>query len=123
MGFIKHFSNSVSCAYRGIKDMFVQEPSFCVQIIIGVIVIALAFYLGITGFEWLLLLVVIGMVIAFEIFNTSIERILNYIHPDYDPKIKIIKDIAAASVLVTTLIAIVIGLIIFIPYFEKLFKN
>lgn len=115
---IKHFFKSIGCAYRGIKHMLVHEPSYLIQNIIAIMVIGLAIYLGITGVEWLLIIIVIGVVIAFEIFNSTIERILDFIHPEEHPEIKIIKDISAAAVLVTALIAIIIGLIIFIPYFK-----
>lgn len=114
---IKHFFKSVACACHGIRMVYSQESSFRIQTIIGIIIIGLAFYLGITGIEWLLILIVIGTVLAFEIFNSTVEKMLDFIHPDEDPKIKIIKDISAAAVLVTALMAIIIGLIIFIPYF------
>jgi len=55
-------------------------------------------------------------VLTLEMINTSIERILDLLHPEKHPEIKIIKDISAAAVLLAALGALVIGLKIFIPY-------
>jgi diacylglycerol kinase len=57
----------------------------------------------------------IGMVWAAEIFNTSIERIMDYLSKEKQPAIKIIKDLAAAAVLVTALTALLVGAFVFIP--------
>jgi len=114
---IKKFFCSFVCAIRGIKTMYVREQSFRIQTVIAIIVIGLALYLGIAGFEWLLILTIIGAVLSFEVFNSTVEKMLDFIHPEDDSKIKVIKDISAAAVFIASLMAIIIGLIIFIPYF------
>ncbi len=64
-----------------------------------------------------ILVVVTGFVWAAEIFNTAIEKIMDYISIDREPEIKFIKDVAAAAVLVAAITAFITGCIIFIPKF------
>ncbi|KKU40201.1 MAG: Diacylglycerol kinase, partial [Candidatus Azambacteria bacterium GW2011_GWD2_46_48] len=64
----------------------------------------------------LILILTVISVLTLEMINTSIERILDLLHPEKHPEIKIIKDISAAAVLLAALGALVIGLKIFIPY-------
>ena len=67
--------------------------------------------------EWIAILFAISTVFITELINTSIERVADYISPEFHPKIKLIKDLAPGAVLVAALFAILIGTIVFIPYF------
>ncbi|MEI9913359.1 MAG: diacylglycerol kinase family protein [Bacteroidota bacterium] len=68
-----------------------------------------------SGTEIILLVIVTGFVWSAEIFNTSIERIMDFISPEHKPEVKLIKDLAAAAVFISALIAFITGAIIFIP--------
>jgi diacylglycerol kinase (ATP) len=72
-------------------------------------------FFRISNTEWLVVIICIGMVVASEIINSSIEELVNFISPERNQKAGLIKDLAAAAVLVTAVIAAVCGLIIFIP--------
>jgi diacylglycerol kinase len=72
-------------------------------------------YFKISTNEWLVVLVCVGMVISAEIFNSAIEEMVNFISPNFHQKAGLIKDLAAAAVLITALIAAICGIIIFIP--------
>lgn len=65
--------------------------------------------------EQAILAVVIGGVLALELINTAIERIVDVIFQKYDDQAKIIKDAAAGAVLVFSITAVVVGAIIFVP--------
>ena len=67
-----------------------------------------------TATEWCIVLVLIGMVYAAEIFNTTIEKLMDKLHPGLDPDVGTIKDLAAGAVLVTSVTAAVVGSIILI---------
>ena len=81
------------------------------SVIIAVIV------LGITRTEWIMVVMCIGTVIAAELFNTAIEKLVDLVSPERHPVAGRVKDIAAGAVLICAVAAAIIGLIIFIPYF------
>lgn len=103
-------------AMEGIKAFFRTERNGRIQGIIAVIVVALGLFFGISPQEWIWVLGCIAMVITLEMMNSAIEKICNFITTDYAPAIKTIKDIAAGAVLFASIIAAIIGSIIFLPY-------
>lgn len=104
-------------ATRGAFLLLRTEPSIQVQAIIAILVTAAGFYFQITNTEWMLQTFAIGMVMSLEGVNTAVEGIADFIHPDFHHKIGFIKDIAAGAVFIAAITAILIGCIIYIPYF------
>lgn len=86
-----------------------------VHLFATIVAIALSFYLKISGLEWIAILSVISAVFVAEILNSAIEKLADLVSPDYHPKIKIVKDLAAAAVLVSAFLAIAVGFIVFVP--------
>ncbi|EEL97628.1 Undecaprenol kinase [Bacillus mycoides DSM 2048] len=82
----------------------------------AVIVICCGFYFHITTMEWIVVLIVIGIVMSLEMVNTAIEKTVDLATTDIHPVAKIAKDVAAGAVLLFAIIAAVIGAIIFLPY-------
>ena len=80
-------------------------------------VIIAGIVLGITRTEWIMVVMCIGTVIAAELFNTAIEKLVDLVSPERHPVAGQVKDIAAGAVLICAVAAAIIGLIIFIPYF------
>ena len=80
-------------------------------------VIIAGIVLGITRTEWIMVVMCIGTVIAAELFNTAIEKLVDLVSPVRHPVAGRVKDIAAGAVLICAVAAAIIGLIIFIPYF------
>ncbi len=80
-------------------------------------VIIAGIVLGITRTEWIMVVMCIGTVIAAELFNTAIEKLVDLVSPERHPVAGRVKDIAAGAVLICAVAAAIIGLIIFIPYF------
>jgi diacylglycerol kinase len=75
----------------------------------------------VSGSEWVVLSVTIGLVLAFEVMNTAVEQIVNFISPEFHPLAGKIKDLAAASVLILSIASIAIGLLIFLPHIINIF--
>ncbi|MBK0370162.1 diacylglycerol kinase [Flavobacterium agrisoli] len=115
--FIKGRLKSVTYACKGMFKLIRTEHSIMVQISLGILMTVLGFYLKISQTEWLFQTLAIGLVLSIEGLNTAIEKVADFIHPDYHKKIGFIKDIAAGAVFFAALTAISIGLIIYIPKF------
>ena len=108
---------SVTFAVKGAIKLVTTEHSVMVQFSLGIIMTILGFYCNITTTEWLFQTLAIGLVLSIEGLNTAVEKVGDFIHPNYHERIGFIKDIAAGAVLFAALTAIAIGLIIYIPYF------
>ena len=106
---------SFTYAFDGLKYAFKYEQNILVHTLATILVIIAGIFLKISLTEWLVLALIIGLVIATELINTSIEATIDLITKDVHPLAKIAKDTAAAAVLVFGLTAIVIGCIIFVP--------
>lgn len=106
---------SVSYALKGALKLITTEHSVMVQFSLGILVTIAGFYFGISKTEWLFQTLAIGLVLSVEGLNTAIEKIADFIHPNYHERIGFIKDIAAGAVLFAAMTAIIIGLIIYIP--------
>ncbi|HKK41324.1 MAG TPA: diacylglycerol kinase family protein [Bacteroidales bacterium] len=113
---------SIGNAVRGLGNLLENEPNVRIHIIAAVSAIILGIITGITTVEWLIIVVVAGMVFVSEIFNSAVERLADIVDPHQNEKIRIIKDYAAAAVLVSAIIALTAGLIIFIPGIINLFR-
>ena len=112
---MKKFLNSADFALQGIRRFFSNEKNGQIQAVFGLAAILLGFIFSITAFQWLLVLFCIGLVISLEMINSAIEKFCDLVTTDYHPGIKIIKDVAAGSVLVASLFSLITGLVIFIP--------
>jgi diacylglycerol kinase len=84
-------------------------------LLIAFLVIDLGFYFSISDIEWIALVFAIGLVIISEAFNTAIEIDIDLTSPEYHPYARDTKDVAAAAVLLSVIMAIIVGMIIFLP--------
>ncbi len=112
---INRLFKSFKYAFDGLKYAFKYEQNILVHTLATIVVIIAGIFFKIKPFEWLTLTLIIGLVIATELINTSIEATIDLVTKEVHPLAKVAKDTAAAAVLVFGLTAIVIGLIIFIP--------
>ena len=109
-------------AFNGIKHGFITQLNIKVHIIISILVIVAGFLLNISLNQWILIIIVMAMVFSAELINTAIEGVVDIISPDYDKKAGLIKDCAAAAVLITAIAAAIVGMLIFAPKLIELFK-
>ena len=112
----KRLIKSFKYAFKGLRKIFKEEQNLKIQSIIAIIAVVLAIYFNITRIEWMFLVFVIGLVVLMEIANSAVERMTDILKPRIHDYVKEIKDIAAAGVMVSALIALIIGAIIFLPY-------
>ena len=115
LGFFKGRLRSLKFAIKGAWLLITTEHSIMVQVFIGISVSILGWILDISSLEWILQIFAIGMVLVAESLNTAIEKLCDFIHPDFHKKIGFIKDISAGGVTFAAISAILIGLIIYLP--------
>ena len=108
---------SVKFAVKDAVKLISSEHSIMAQFGIAIVLIIAGFYFDITATEWMFQTFAIGMVLSIEGMNTAVEKVCDFIHPQFHEKIGFIKDLAAGAVFFAALTAITIGLIIYIPKF------
>lgn len=117
----KRLKHSFFHAFQGIKEAYQTQQNFRIHIHASIGIIILSILLQIDHIEWIMIIASIVLVLIMELTNTAIEYFADLIKQEYDLKIKIVKDISAAAVLITVLLAIFVGAIIFIPKVYSLF--
>jgi diacylglycerol kinase (ATP) len=103
-------------AFRGIALSFKTELHMRVHAVISLFTAFAGWYFGIDRTEWMFVLLCMGLVLSAELLNASIERLADKVSIEKDPLIGAAKDLAAGAVLITAIISLAIGLIIFIPH-------
>jgi diacylglycerol kinase (ATP) len=108
---------SFNDAMYGLLLIIRRERNFRIHLIFGFLVIALSLFLKIPLSEFLILLLVIGMVLFAEIVNTVVEIIVDAFTDNYHEDAKKAKDISAASVLIASISSVLAGYFILVKYF------
>ncbi|MCF8330978.1 MAG: diacylglycerol kinase family protein [Bacteroidales bacterium] len=116
----KNFIKSLSYAIAGLKKFFLSELHALYHLGAAIIVIAFAFFFDINRWEWCVLMVAIAIVFLAEIINSVVEHIIDFLHPAHDVNAGRIKDMAAGLVLFCSIIAIILGVLVFYPYIISL---
>ncbi len=110
-------------AFRGIGKAVKSGRNFRIMLVCFVLVVAAGFIFGISGWEWIAVLLSSGSVLALEMINTALESLTDLATAKHHPLAEKAKDIAAGAVLVLSLAALAVGLIIFLPYAFRLFTT
>lgn len=108
---------AIKYAAKGFWILITSENSIIAQVIIGITMTIIGFLMNISATEWLFQIFAIGLVLVAESLNTAIEKIADFIHPEYHKQIGLIKDISAGAAFFAAIFAVIIGLIIYIPKF------
>lgn len=103
-------------AFMGIVATIKKERNIKIHLGFMIAVILCGFYFQLTKTEWLICMLLFGLVISLELVNTAIEAVVDLASPDYHELAKLAKDAAAGAVLVSAIVAAIIGLSIFIPH-------
>ncbi|MDV7188070.1 diacylglycerol kinase family protein [Lutibacter sp. TH_r2] len=104
-------------AFKGFWILITTENSIIAQVIIGSIVTIFGFIMNISATEWMFQTLAIALILVAESLNTGIEKLADFVHPDYHKQIGRIKDISAGAAFFAAIFAVIIGLIIYIPKF------
>ena len=99
----------------GIKSAIKSEKNMKIHVLASILVTAFGFFFKLEPLEWVACILAIVIVIGSEMLNTAIETVVDLVSPNINPLAKKAKDIAAGSVLVMAIGALLVGLIIFIP--------
>ena len=116
----KQLKQSFGFALHGLQTVFRFEQSFRLQCVAGIVVILFSFFLRISRNEFIIIMLLIAAVLTLEVINSIFERLVDAFKPRIHPLVKEVKDMMAAAVLLTSLFALVIGVLIFYPYVELL---
>jgi len=108
-------AKSFGYAWSGLRIVLQKEHNTWIHLALTLLAVLFGILLHISRVEWTALLIVMALVWITEILNTCIEKIMDFVHPEYHPKVKIIKDMAAAAVLIMAIVAVIVGGLIFIP--------
>jgi diacylglycerol kinase len=115
IGWISSRAQSFAHAGRGLLLLYRTQWNFRIHLVAGVGAISLAFYFQISALEWLPLISAIALVLCAEALNTALERTVDLLEPERHPLARDAKDLAAAGVLMASLLSLIVGLIIFGP--------
>ncbi len=113
--FLKNRIKSVGFAVRGALLLIRTEASIKIQVCLGILVTLAGFYYEISSTEWIFQVLAVSLVVGIEGANTAIEKLCDFVHPDFDKKIGFIKDVSAGAVMLVSVGAIIVGLIIYLP--------
>ncbi|MCM3566576.1 diacylglycerol kinase family protein [Neobacillus mesonae] len=114
--------SSFMYAAAGILTSIKQERNMRIHVLSSVFVILISFYFSITKMEWIIVLIAIGGMFAFELMNSAIERVVDLASPKFHLLAKQAKDLAAGAVFVYAILSVIIGVMIYFPYVSKLFR-
>lgn len=103
-------------AFRGILYNCKTQKHFRFHLLATILVLLAAAWLGLERWEWAILLLTISSVLAAEAINTAVEIVVDLAEPNFNPLAGLAKDVAAGAVLITAIIAIAVGIVIFGPY-------
>ena len=118
---LKKCVNSFKYPMSGLRYAYKNEQNLAVDVGVALLLLIFGFIFKINKYEWAILVLTIGLVISCELMNTAIEAVVDLVTEEYHPLAKVAKDTAAAAVLIFALVAVVVGLIIFVPKILMLF--
>jgi diacylglycerol kinase len=118
---LEMFRKSVRNAFRGLKYVSKTEKNFQLELVAAAAVIILIIVLDVKSWEAVILIFLVMWILVAELVNTVLEKVVDILKPRIHPYARIIKDIMAATVLVSSIFSLAIGIIIFWPYFTKIF--
>ncbi len=109
-------------AARGLRHVFQSEQNFRIQSVVGMLAIVAALILPLPIWQLIMVILLVLLVLLVEILNTVFEYLSDLLKPRLHHYVYIIKDVMAGAVLLTSLVSLVIGLLIFFPYLENMLK-
>lgn len=106
---------SIREASEGLYLVYRREQNFRTQILVGVLVVLLGIWVRLDRGEWLIVLLVISFILTLEIVNSVVEYLLDILRPRLHDQVKVLKHMMAGAVWLASLMAVIVGLIIFLP--------
>lgn len=116
--FLSGRMKSIGFAIKGALKLLTSEHSIMIQASVGLLSVIAGFYFHIDRYEWMMQCIVFGMVLGIEGLNTAVEKVADFIHPEFHEKIGFIKDVAAGAVLFAAAAVVAVLLLIYVPKFQ-----
>ena len=110
-------------AFEGLEHSFKRDQNLRIHFFVGVIVVIMSIVLKVNPFEMGILGIMILLVMITEMINTAIERMVDLIIKEHREDAKIAKDVAAGMVFLTAAGSLIVGLLIFLPYILRIFRQ
>ena len=107
---------SFKYAFRGIWTLLRTQANARIHLAALVTVVTLGFLVGLSPGEWTAISLAIGMVLSAEAMNSALEFLADHTAPEWHDSVQKAKDLAAASVLLAAAVALVVGLLVFVPH-------
>lgn len=121
LGF-KRVLKSFKFSFDGLKYAYLHEQSLILHVIVMAIIIACGFGFRISPIQWVITLVMGALILVAELFNTSIEAVVDMVTDEYHPLAKVAKDTASAACFIADMTAFGMWLVVFIPKIASLFR-
>lgn len=122
MAEIKHYPllQSFRFAFTGITEAIKAERNFKIHLVMALLAVLLGLIVGLTRIEWAIIVLVIFVILAAELFNSAIEGICNLLREennlDYE-KTRLVRDISAGTTLLLAIASVIIAIFVYLPYF------
>ena len=111
----RKFKDSFKNCIDGLRFININEDNFKREIFLGIIALLISYILKISKLEFIIIIIMIGLVLTCEVINTAIERLVDLVSPSYNKLAGEVKDIMAFSVFLMCIISLIVGVIIFVP--------
>ncbi|AZA53838.1 MULTISPECIES: diacylglycerol kinase family protein [Chryseobacterium] len=115
-GFLKGRAKSLTYTFKGAFLLLKTEHSIMTQSFIGVVFVVLGFYFKITKVEWMFQILGFGLILTAESLNTAVEKLCDFVHPEYHKKIGFVKDIASGAMTFAVISVLILLTLIYYPY-------
>lgn len=112
---IKARIRSIGYAIKGLRILLMYEHNSRIHLLASILVVIAGFVFKISALEWTVVCIAIALVFCFEILNTVVEYLCNFISQEDNENIRRIKDLSAGAVFLAATAAVIVGFIIFVP--------
>jgi len=109
-------------AFNGLKILFKEEPNAKIHLVIAMLAMFLAILLNVNTNEWLFIVLSIGLVISMELLNSAVESLADFVSIEKNELIKKVKDLAAGGVFLSSIIAFIVGVVVFLPKIWRIIR-
>ncbi len=114
-------AESFRFAFKGVFHALVNEPNFRIQVFLVIVIIVMGFFYKINTTEWALLILSGGLLLSAEMINTVMEEFMDFIEPNRNGSVEVVKDLAAGFVLVMAVTSLAIFFLVFGKYILQSF--
>jgi len=120
---IKNLLNKCKYSMQGLLYCYKNESSFLLESLMACLIIILGIYFDIEFLEWVISFGSLALISIVELLNTAIEATVDMVTEEYNEYAKIAKDCGSAATGVMSILATIVNLVIFVPYFIEFFIN